>query len=91
MPTVRGNRGNCLYPNKYTVSDDNALTEAVRCDYVCAEYQNSYRSGATTGLDCLPVDCDNVTIQKKHPDWVTPADIADAFPASALPSITAAI
>lgn len=75
-----GNRGNCLYPNKYTVSDDNALTEAVRCDYVCAEYQNSYRSGANfIGSDCLPVDCDNDHSEEAS-DWVTPADIADAFP-----------
>ncbi len=75
-----GNRGNCLYPNKYSISDEATLSEAVRCDYVCAEYQNSYRSGANfLGSDCLPVDCDNDHSEETS-DWVTPADIATAFP-----------
>ena len=75
-----GNRGNCLYPNKYSVTDEAALSEAVRCDYVCAEYQNSYRSSANfLGSDCLPVDCDNDHSEESS-DWVTPADIATAFP-----------
>lgn len=75
-----GNRGNCLYPNKYNIADEAALSEAVRCDYVCAEYQNSYRSGGNfLGSDCLPVDCDNDHSEEAS-DWVTPADIATAFP-----------
>lgn len=75
-----GNRGNCLYPNKYSITDEAALSEAVRRDYVCAEYQNSYRSGANfLGSDCLPVDCDNDHSEEAS-DWVTPADIATAFP-----------
>jgi len=75
-----GNRGNCLYPNKINVTDEDALKEAVRCDYVCAEYRNSYRSGANfIGADCLPVDCDNDHSEDPS-DWVAPADIADAFP-----------
>ncbi|MEG1565022.1 MAG: hypothetical protein RR365_15080, partial [Bacteroides sp.] len=75
-----GNRGNCLYPNIYSITDEVALSEAVRCDYVCAEYQNSYRSGANfLGSDCLPVDCDNDHSEEAS-DWVTPANIATAFP-----------
>jgi P4 family phage/plasmid primase-like protien len=75
-----GNRGNCLYPNKYSIADEAALSEAVRCDYVCAEYQNSYRSGGNfLGSDCLPVDCDNDHSEEAS-DWVTPTDIATAFP-----------
>lgn len=39
-------------------------------------------------LPRLPVDCDNDQSEDAS-DWVTPADIADAFPLSPLPSITA--
>jgi P4 family phage/plasmid primase-like protien len=75
-----GNRGNCLYPNKYSIADEAALSEAVRCDYVCAEYQNSYRSGGNfLGSDCLPVDFDN-DHSAEASDWLTPTDIATAFP-----------
>ncbi len=75
-----GNRGNCLYPNKINIADEAALKEAVKCDYVSGEYQNSYRSGANfIGADCLPVDCDNDHSEKPE-DWVLPSDIATAFP-----------
>lgn len=75
-----GNRGNCLYPNKINVTDETALTEAVKSDYVCAEYRNSYRRGANfIGADCLPVDCDN-DHSEDSADWVVPADVANAFP-----------
>ena len=36
-----GSPGNCLYPHRFEVSDADSLKEAVRHDYVCAEYKNT--------------------------------------------------
>lgn len=57
---VTGNPGNCSYPHKHIILDEDSLKAAVCHDYVCAEYKNSYRNGDNfIGSDCLPVDCDN--------------------------------
>lgn len=40
---VIGNPGNCSYPHKQVVLDENSLKSAISHDYVCAEYKNSYR------------------------------------------------
>lgn len=75
-----GNRGNCLYPHTVRVTDETTLKEGVSRDYVCGEYQNSYRSGDNfLGADCLPVDCDN-DHSENPADWVVPADVSNAFP-----------
>lgn len=75
-----GNPGNCSYPNKTEVMDEDSLRAAVCHDYVCAEYKNSYRSGDNfLGADCLPVDCDN-DHSEDPADWVLPSDVAAAFP-----------
>lgn len=71
---------NCTYPHKVEVTGKDSLIEAVKHDYVCAEYQGNYRSNDNfIGSDCLPVDCDN-----DHGDdpeeWVYPSDVATAFP-----------
>ena len=51
---------NCSYPHKFEITDAATLADAVKRDYVCAEYMNNYRSGDNfLGSDCLPVDCDN--------------------------------
>lgn len=77
---IIGNPGNCSYPNKTEVTDEESLRAAVRHDYVCAEYKNSYRSGDNfLGADCLPVDCDNDHSENQE-NWVLPADVAAAFP-----------
>jgi len=77
---IVGNPGNCSYPNKTEVTDEDSLRAAVCHDYVCAEYKNSYRSGDNfLGADCLPVDCDN-DHSEDPADWVLPADVAAAFP-----------
>ena len=61
---VTGNPGNCSYPHKQVILDEDSLKTAISHDYVCAEYKNSYRNGENfIGSDCLPVDCDN-DIQK---------------------------
>ena len=71
---------NCTYPHKVEVAWKDSLIEAVKHDYVCAEYQGNYRSNDNfIGSDCLPVDCDND--HSDDPDeWVYPSDVATAFP-----------
>ena len=71
---------NCTYPHKVEVAGKDSLIEAVKHDYVCAEYQGNYRSNDNfIGSDCLPVDCDND--HSDDPDeWVYPSDVATAFP-----------
>lgn len=71
--------GNCSYPHKIAVMDTADFASAVSRDYVCAEYQNNYRSGDNfLGSDCLPVDCDNDHSENPE-DWVTPTDVQSAF------------
>lgn len=71
---------NCTYPHKVEVTGKDSLIEAVKHDYVCAEYQGNYRSNDNfIGSDCLPVDCDND--HSDDPDeWVYPSEVATAFP-----------
>ena len=71
---------NCTYPHKVEITGKDSLIEAVKHDYVCAEYQGNYRSNDNfIGSDCLPVDCDND--HSDDPDeWVYPSDVATAFP-----------
>lgn len=75
-----GNESNCLYPHKIEIKDKLSFEKAVRRDYVCAGYRNSYRKNENfISSDCLAVDCDN-----DHSDdpaaWIDPADIAEVFP-----------
>jgi len=75
-----GAPSNCSYPHKFEVTDAAALTEAVKKDYVCAEYLNCYRNGDNfIGSDCLPVDCDN-DHSENPAEWVTVEDVKKAFP-----------
>ena len=75
-----GAPSNCSYPHKFEVTDAETLTEAVKKDYVCAEYLNCYRNGDNfIGSDCLPVDCDN-DHSENPADWVTVEDVKKAFP-----------
>ena len=77
---VTGNPGNCSYPHKQVILDENSLKSAVCHDYVCAEYKNNYRNGDNfIGSDCLPVDCDN-DHSENPADWITPMDVMQAFP-----------
>ena len=71
---------NCTYPHKVEVTGKDSLIEAVKHDYVCAEYQGNYRSNDNfIGSDCLPVDCDNDHSDDPE-EWVYPPDVATAFP-----------
>lgn len=75
-----GQAGNCLYPHKVEITDTDSLERAVSRDYVCAEYEGSYRSNDNfIGSDCLSVECDN-DHSDNPADWKTPDDIAYAFP-----------
>lgn len=72
--------GNCSYPHKHVILDEASLKAAICHDYVCAEYQDHYRSGDNfLGSDCLPVDCDN-DHSENPADWVEPDDVMQAFP-----------
>lgn len=74
---------NCTYPHKVEVTGKDSLIEAVKHDYVCAEYQGNYRSNDNfIGSNCLPVDCDNDHSDDPE-EWVYPSDVATAFPSVA--------
>lgn len=74
---------NCTYPHKVEVTGKDSLIEAVKHDYVCAEYQGNYRSNDNfIGSDCLPADCDNDHSDDPE-EWVYPSDVATAFPSVA--------
>ncbi len=77
---VTGQETNCLYRHRIEIVDENSLKEAVRRDYVCAEYQNGYRSKENfLGSDCVAVEFDND--HSENPvDWVKPEHIHDALP-----------
>ena len=75
-----GQANNCLYPHPVEITDEVSLAAAVSRDYVCAEYEGSYRNNDNfLGSDCLSVECDNDHSEDPQ-EWKTPADIADAFP-----------
>ena len=75
-----GREGNCLYPHKADVTDAVSLAQAVRFDYVCAEYKGNYRSKANfISSNCLAVEFDNDHSEKPE-EWVTPKDLQAAFP-----------
>ena len=77
---VTNNPSNCSYPHRHVIIDNASLKSAVCHDYVCAEYQNSYRNSANfIESDCLPMDCDN-DHSENPADWKTPEDVMEAFP-----------
>ena len=77
---VTGSPANCRYPHEIEVNSAEDLKKALKKDYVCAKYKGSYRSGENfISADCLPVDCDNDHSEDPK-DWVTPEDVAKAFP-----------
>ena len=75
-----GNKNNCLYPNMVTVVDRDSFIKAISFDHVTAEFQGSYRSkDKFITSNCIPMDCDNDHSDDEK-DWVTPFDVALAFP-----------
>lgn len=75
-----GLRGNCVYPHRHEIVDTAVLREAVKHDYVCAEYKNHYRNGSNFVMsNCLGMDCDNDHTDHEH-EWITPDDVHRNFP-----------
>lgn len=75
-----GNAVNCLYSHKVEIADADTFRQAVRFDHVYAAYRDNYRSvGNFISANALPVDCDN-DHSDEPADWITPEDVAAAFP-----------
>ena len=75
-----GNEKNCLYRHRVEITDEASLLEVVRHAYVCAEYQDGYRSNNNfIGSDCVAMDFDNDHSDNPE-DWVRPQQIVDALP-----------
>lgn len=77
---TRETPSNTKYPNKVEVTDRDTLIRAVSNDYVCAEYIENCRSNDNfIRSNCVALDCDN-SHSDNPDDWVTPFDVAKAFP-----------
>lgn len=75
-----GSLSNNIYPNKHNVTDENSMKSAVEFDHVTAEYKNNHRSNSDfISADNVPMDCDNDHSDNPN-DWVTPLEVAMAFP-----------
>lgn len=78
--TCTGNKNNCLYPNMVTVVNRDSIIKAISFDHVCGKFKGNYRSKDNfISSDCIPIDCDNDHSDDEK-DWVTPFDVAMAFP-----------
>lgn len=75
-----GSLSNSIYPNKHIVTDETSMKAAVEFDHVTAEYKNNHRSNSNfISADNVPMDCDNDHSDDPN-DWVTPLEVAMAFP-----------
>lgn len=75
-----GKLSNCVYPNKVVVTDEKSLIQSVQFDHVTASYKDFYRSNANfIEADNIPMDCDNDHTDNES-EWVTPFEVAMAFP-----------
>lgn len=75
-----GSLSNSIYPNKHVITDENSMKSAAAYDHVAAEYTNNHRSNADfISADVVPMDCDNDHSDNPS-DWVTPLEVAMAFP-----------
>lgn len=76
----QGNAKNSNFSKKAVIIDKSSLSQAVQYDHVMAEYQNYYRKGDNfIQSDVIPMDCDNDHSDNEK-DWVTPFEVAMAFP-----------
>jgi putative DNA primase/helicase len=75
-----GNLSNCFYPKKTVIKNKDSFLEAIKFDHVSAEYKDNYRSNTNfITADNIVLDCDNDHSDDLK-DWVTPVDVAIAFP-----------
>lgn len=80
VATCIGNSSNCMYPNSVMVSDRDSFIQAISFDHVAGTFKGNYRSKDNfISSDCIPMDCDNDHSDDEK-DWVTPFDVAMAFP-----------
>lgn len=78
--TCRGNAKNIFYPKAVSVTGSDSLKEAVKYDHVSARFKDGKRSNANFEFsNCLMFDCDN-SHSENPADWVTPFELAMAFP-----------
>lgn len=69
-----------IYPNKRIITDETSMKAAAAFDHVTAEYKNNHRSNSNfISADNIPMDCDNDHSDDPS-DWVTPLEVAMAFP-----------
>lgn len=75
-----GSLSNSIYPNKHIITDETSMKAAAEFDHVTAEYKNNHRSNSDfLSSDNIPMDCDNDHSDDPN-DWVTPLEVAMAFP-----------
>ena len=75
-----GSLPNSIYPHKCVITDEDSMKAAVAFDHVAAEYTNNHRSNTDfLSSDNIPMDCDNDHSDDPS-DWVTPLEVAMAFP-----------
>ena len=75
-----GSLSNSIYPNKRIITDETSMKAAAEFDHVTAEYKNNHRSNSDfISADNIPMDCDNDHSEDPN-DWVTPLEVAMAFP-----------
>jgi phage/plasmid primase, P4 family, C-terminal domain len=78
--TTTGNSAVSSFPNKVVVTDKQSFIDAIKFDHVMAEYKNNHRKGDNfIQSDVIPMDCDNEHSDDAK-DWVTPLEVALAFP-----------
>ena len=57
---VVGDAGNCMYPHEITITNEQELADAVKTDYVFAQYKGAYRNTKNYETSSvIPMDCDN--------------------------------
>lgn len=78
--TYIGNSSNCIYPNEILVTNRDSFIQAISFDHVTGKFKNNYRSKNNfITSTCISMDCDNDHSDKEK-EWVTPFDVALAFP-----------
>ena len=83
-PNCKGNKKNCIYPNRCVIEDEVDFMAAVGYDHVCAWFDKSYRSTdnfRTSDVDVM--DCDNDHSDNPD-DWIYPENYESCSPMSAI-------
>lgn len=74
-----GNKANCIYPYRHEATDAASLSDAVRCDHVCAQYRENYRSNDNYIIsNCVVMDVDNDHTEDPS-EWITPESLAEEY------------